>query len=58
MRCARMSNKEWIDFLSEAFDVSRTTARDMLHSLCILKRYDNLKRPFNAHYKERKCEDE
>ncbi len=41
-----MSNKEWIDFLVEQFDVSRSTARDMLHSLMVLKTYDNYKRDY------------
>lgn len=53
-----MNNKEWIGLLSEAFDVSRTTARDMLHSLCVLKKYDNFKRRFNPLPKERRKKNE
>lgn len=53
-----MNNKEWIDLLSEAFDVSRTTARDMLHSLCVLKKYDNFKRQFDPLPKRKENENE
>jgi hypothetical protein len=42
-----MSNREWIDLLSKEFSVSRTSARDMLHAIMTLKRYDNFKRQFN-----------
>ena len=42
----RMSNKEWIDFLSEQFDVSRTSAREMLHGLMKWKAEDNFKKQF------------
>ena len=42
-----MTNKEWIDFLSNEFSVSRTSARDMLHAMMTIKRYDNFKRTFN-----------
>ena len=46
-----MSNKEWVDFLVSQFDVSRTTAKDMLHSLMCCKREDNFKKQFNGRYK-------
>lgn len=39
-----MTNKDWIDFLSCQFNVSRTTAREMLHVLMILKCKDNFKK--------------
>ena len=42
-----MTNKEWIDFLSKEFSVSRTSARDMLHAMMTIKQYDNFKRTFN-----------
>lgn len=42
----KMTNREWVDFLVEQFEVSRTTARDMLHSLMVLKTYDNYKRDY------------
>ena len=43
----RMTNKEWIDLLSKQFNVSRTSARDMLHALMTIKGYDNFKRGFD-----------
>ena len=42
-----MTNREWIDLLSKEFNVSRTSARDMLHALMTIKRYDNFKRVFD-----------
>lgn len=42
-----MTNREWIDLLSKEFSVSRTSARDMLHAVMNIKRYDNFKRLFN-----------
>lgn len=42
-----MSNKEWIDLLSKEFNVSRTSAKDMLHQIMTIKRYDNIKKQFN-----------
>lgn len=42
-----MINKEWIDLLTKEFNVSRTSARDMLHQLMIIKRHDNRKKQFN-----------
>ena len=42
-----MTNREWIDLLSKEFAVSRTSARDMLHALMTIKRYDNFKRTFD-----------
>ena len=33
--------------LSKEFSVSRTSARDMLHALMTIKRYDNFKRMFD-----------
>lgn len=44
----RMSNKEWIDFLSEQFNVSRTSARGMLHGLIKCKAEDNFKKQFSG----------
>lgn len=43
----RMSNKEWIDFLSKQFNVSRTTAKSMLHELMRGKAWDNFKKRFS-----------
>jgi hypothetical protein len=42
-----MTNQEWIDLLSKEFNVSRTSARDMLHALMTIKKYDNFKRIFD-----------
>ena len=42
-----MTNREWIDLLSKEFAVSRTSARDMLHAIMNIKRYDNFKRTFD-----------
>ena len=42
----RMSNREWVDFLSEQFNVSRTSAREMLHGLMKWKAEDNFKKQY------------
>lgn len=44
----KLSNKDWIDFLSKQFSVSRTTARGMLHSLMMWKASDNFKKEFSG----------
>ena len=44
----KMSNKEWVDFLSEQFTVSRTSAREMLHGLMRWKVEDNFKKQFSG----------
>ena len=46
MTVRKMTNKEWIDFLAQQFDVSRTTARNMLHGLMKMKKYDNINKMF------------
>lgn len=51
-KTGRMSNKDWIDFLCEQFDISRTSARDMLHEMMKCKKEDNFKRIFNPMLKE------
>lgn len=33
-----MTNSEWIDFLSEQFDISRTSSKEMLHTMMSLKK--------------------
>ena len=43
----QMTNKEWIDFLSEQFDISRTSAMEMLHGMMQCKKEDNYKKQFN-----------
>lgn len=47
----KMTNKELVDFLSEQFDVSRTTAKDMLHILMKCKAEDNFKKRFSGRNK-------
>lgn len=46
MTVRKMTNKEWVDFLVQQFDVSRTTARNMLHGLMKMKKYDNINKTF------------
>lgn len=53
-----MRNQEWIDLLSKEFNVSRTSARDMLHALMKIKRYDNFKRIFNPIEDDHSIKDE
>lgn len=43
----RMSNKKWIDFLCEQFDISRTSARYMLHVMMQVKKIDDFKKQFS-----------
>lgn len=52
-----MTNKEWIDFLSKEWNISRTSAKEMLHTMMIVKKEDNFKKQFNHNIKENK-EDE
>ncbi len=47
-KTGRLSNKEWIDFLVEQFNVSRTSAKDMLHGMMQVKREDNFKKQFSG----------
>lgn len=44
----KLSNREWIDFLVEQFNVSRTSAKSMLHCLMQGKREDNFKKQFSG----------
>ncbi len=44
----RMTNRQWIDFLSAQFDISRTSAKEMLHGMMQWKKEDNLKKLFNG----------
>lgn len=43
-----MNNSEWIDFLSKQFDISRTSAKEMLHVMMSVKREDNFKKQFSG----------
>lgn len=49
----RLTNKEWIDFLSDQFDISRTSAREMLHGMMQWKKEDNFKKTFNSRKEEK-----
>lgn len=49
----RLTNKEWIDFLSDQFDISRTSAREMLHGMMRWKKEDNFKKQFNPGKEEK-----
>lgn len=44
----QLSNKEWIDFIVNQFDVSRTSAKEMLHLMMSVKKEDNLKKQFSG----------
>ena len=48
----KMTNKEWLDFLSEQFDISRTSARGMLHGMMQCKKEDNYKKQFNRRWEQ------
>ena len=43
----RLTNSEWIDFLTEQFDISRTSAKEMLHVMMSVKKEDNFKKQFS-----------
>lgn len=44
----RLINSEWIDFLTEQFDISRTSAKEMLHVMMSVKKEDNFKKQFSG----------
>lgn len=44
----RMTNRQWVDFLSAQFDISRTSAKEMLHVMMRWKKEDNFKKMFNG----------
>ena len=46
-RHGKLTNREWIDFLSEQFDISRTSAKEMLHAMMSVKKEDNFKKQFS-----------
>lgn len=47
-REGRLSNKEWIDLLAAQFDISRTSAKEMLHAMMSVKKEDNFKKQFSG----------
>ena len=44
----KLTNSEWVDFLSKQFDISRTSAKEMLHVMMSVKREDNFKKQFSG----------
>lgn len=44
----KLTNSDWIDFLVEQFDISRTSAKEMLHAMMSVKREDNFKKQFSG----------
>lgn len=44
----KLTNAEWIDFLVQQFDISRTSAKEMLHVMMSVKRRDNFKKQFSS----------
>jgi hypothetical protein len=44
----KLTNPEWIDFLCEQFEISRTSAKEMLHVMMSVKREDNFKKQFSG----------
>lgn len=47
MENKRLTNSEWVSFLAEQFNISRTSAKDMLHVMMLVKKEDNFKKLFN-----------
>lgn len=46
-RHGKLTNHEWIDFLTEQFDISHTSAKEMLHAMMSVKKEDNFKKQFS-----------
>lgn len=44
----KLTNSEWIDFLCEQFEISRTSAKEMIHVMMSVKREDNFKKQFSG----------
>ncbi len=44
----KLTNSEWIDFLAKQFDISRTSAKAMLHVMMSVKKEDNFKKQFSG----------
>ena len=45
---ARLTNSGWICFLSDQFNISRNSAREMLHAMMSVKKKDNFKKQFSG----------
>lgn len=50
----KLTNSEWVDFLSEQFTVSRTSAKEMLHVMMSVKKTDNFKKQFSGGKNEKR----
>jgi len=44
----KLTNSEWIDFLCEQFEISRTSAKEILYVMMSIKREDNFKKQFSG----------
>ena len=44
----KLTNSEWINFLASQFDISRTSAKEMLHVMMSVKKEDNFKKSFSG----------
>lgn len=42
----KLNNSEWVDLLSDQFNVSRNSAKNMLHFMMIIKKRDNFNKQF------------
>lgn len=47
-KTGHLSNKDWVDLLTEQFNVSRTSAKEMLHAMMSVKKEDNFKKQFSG----------
>lgn len=52
-----MKNSEWIDFLVKEFNISRTSAKEMLHVMMRVKWEDNFKKQFSGRKEQNKNEE-
>ena len=48
----KLTNSEWIDFLTWQFNISRTSAKEMLHAMMSVKKEDNFKKQFSGRRSE------
>lgn len=52
----KLTNRDWINFLVEQFDISRTSAKQMLHVMMRVKWEDNFKKQFSGRKEQNKNE--
>lgn len=50
-----MTNQEWVDFLVKEWDISRTSAKTMLHVMMCVKDEDNFKKRFSGRKNNGHC---